>query len=113
MSTSRKIRELKKRRKYLGIIFICFFLIHLTLSPLFFMYFESSETPAFGNYPTAFVYNFQTMINSELSDYTIITIEGKTVQGILSFFYLIFIGFIGIIITISVQIAVLRKNYPM
>ena len=113
MSIRERKKELEKRRNYLGGFFAIFVVVPILLGPFLFMHFESNNNPEFSHYTTALVYNYQIITGAELTNYIASTNEGKIVVGIFSLLYLVFFGFISAIIITCIEIAILKKGFPI
>lgn len=79
-------------------------------APTFFMYFESESNTEFQSYENAFLYSYNVIMGSDITDLTISTTNGKILTGGLSLLNLVFFGFIASIITITIQLKIQKAK---
>jgi len=110
LDVSKRIIELQRVRKYLIKLFIGFVGVPVFLGPLIFIYLESGTNSQLTDYVGSFMYNYEIITGTEITNSTTITVGGKIVTGIFSLLYLVFFGFIAAIIMTTIEIMSIREG---
>ena len=108
--TGIRITRLKSIRKWLIGLLIIFIIIPIIVGPFILLNIESKIKENLENYADAFLYNFQSITNTQVTNVTLERYEAKILIGIMALFNLIFFGFIAAIIVIWVEIIVLKQT---
>ena len=104
----KRIQHLKKFRFYIMILFVVSVVVPLSVGSILLVYFENLHNNQIG-YDESFLYNYEIITGTDLTDIKLLSNEGKLFAGFLSLLKLVFFGFITTIIITTIEIKILTK----